>query len=83
MSSWLSKIRSVHTYHNVCYAPDGLFWLNLYLPDPDSSSSQMRHSSPEPEPEPSMKERNKSCFMEMSQNTLESVFPIIESNLDY
>ena len=29
MSSRLSKIRSVHTYY-VCYAPDGLFWLNLY-----------------------------------------------------
>ena len=28
MSSRLSKVRSVHTY--VCYALDGLFWLNLY-----------------------------------------------------
>ena len=30
MSSRLSKICSVHTYY-VCYAPDGLFWLNLYF----------------------------------------------------
>ena len=29
MSSRLSKIRSVHRY--VCYAPDGLFGLNLYV----------------------------------------------------
>ena len=27
MSSRLSKIRSVHIYY-ICYAPDGLFWLN-------------------------------------------------------
>ena len=29
MNGRLSKIHSAHTY--VCYTPDGLFWLNLYL----------------------------------------------------
>ena len=28
MKVWLSKIGSEH---NVCYTPDGLFWLNLYV----------------------------------------------------
>ena len=36
MSSRLSKIGSVHT----CYAPDGLFWLNLYLFKPEEQKPE-------------------------------------------
>ena len=40
MNSRLSKIRSVHTYG---YAPDGLFWLNLYVSSKELFANDFRN----------------------------------------